>query len=213
VKVVVAVGGASGSIYAKRLLDALVPLQSSVEVGLVFTQSGNEVWNHEIGEAPIFVGDPQGVPEPSREGVVQAKPGRPHAIYPFKKYGLRDFRAPFASGSAGWDAMVVIPCSTGGLARIAHGISDDLVGRAADVMMKERRKLVLVVRETPLSAIHLENMLTVTRAGAVVLPASPSFYSKPETLDSLLDTVVGRVLDQLGLPNKLMPRWGEGASK
>ena len=147
----------------------------------MFTQAGNEVWAHEIGEVPA---------------------------YPFKKYGLRDFRAPFASGSAGWDAMVVIPCSTGGLARIAHGISDDLVGRAADVMMKERRKLVLVVRETPLSAIHLENMLAVTRAGAVVLPASPSFYSKPATLDSLLDTVVGRVLDQLGLPNKLMPRWG-----
>jgi 4-hydroxy-3-polyprenylbenzoate decarboxylase len=109
--------------------------------------------------------------------------------------------------------MVVIPCSTGGLARIAHGISDDLVGRAADVMLKERRKLVLVVRETPLSAIHLENMLAVTRAGAVVLPASPSFYSKPATLDSLLDTVVGRVLDQLGLPNTLMPRWGEGGHK
>jgi len=186
VKLVVAIGGASGSVYARRLLDALVPLASTVEVGLVFTQFGNEVWTHEIGEVPA---------------------------YPFKKYGLRDFRAPFASGSAGWDAMVVIPCSTGGLARIAHGISDDLVGRAADVMMKERRKLVLVVRETPLSAIHLENMLAVTRAGAVVLPASPSFYSKPATLDSLLDTVVGRVLDQIGLPNTLMPRWGEGPEK
>jgi 4-hydroxy-3-polyprenylbenzoate decarboxylase len=181
VKLVVAIGGASGSVYARRLLEALVPLASEVEVGLVFTQSGNEVWAHEIGEVPA---------------------------YPFKRYGLRDFRAPFASGSAGWDAMVVVPCSTGGLARIAHGISDDLVGRAADVMLKERRKLVLVVRETPLSTIHIENMLTVTRAGAVVLPASPSFYSKPETLDALLDTVVGRVLDQLGLPNRLMPRWG-----
>jgi flavin prenyltransferase len=212
VKLVVAVGGASGSVYARRLLDALVPLASTVdrvsegglrppeliaggagpsqgpelEVGLVFTHSGSEVWNHEIGEVPA---------------------------YPFKRYGLRDFRAPFASGSAGWDAMVVIPCSTGGLARIAHGISDDLVGRAADVMMKERRKLVLVVRETPLSTIHLENMLTVTRAGAVVLPAAPSFYSRPETIEAVLDTVVGRVLDQLGLPNKLMPRWGADESK
>jgi 4-hydroxy-3-polyprenylbenzoate decarboxylase len=198
VKVVVAIGGASGSIYAKRLLDVLADVvvarraaaavagkaREPDEVGLVFSSAGNEVWAHEIGEIPAY---------PS-----------------FKRYGLRDFRAPFASGSAGWDAMVVIPCSTGGLARIAHGISDDLIGRAADVMLKERRKLVLVVRETPLSAIHLENMLAVTRAGAVVLPASPSFYSKPSTVESLLDTVTGRVLDQLGLANKLMPRWGEG---
>jgi flavin prenyltransferase len=180
-KLVVAVGGASGSVYAKRLLDALVPMAADVELGLVFTRSGDEVWKHEIGEVPS---------------------------YPFKRYGLRDFRAPFASGSAGWDAMVVIPCSTGGLARIAHGISDDLVGRAADVMLKERRKLVLVVRETPLSTIHLENMLSVTRAGAVVLPAAPSFYSKPTSIEAVLDTVVGRVLDQLGLANTAMPRWG-----
>ena len=185
-KLVVAIGGASGSVYAKRLLDTLVPLAASVEVGLVFTGAGSEVWNHEIGEVPA---------------------------YPFKKYGLRDFRAPFASGSAGWDAMVVIPCSTGGLARIAHGISDDLVGRAADVMLKERRKLVLVARDTPLSLIHLENMTAVTRAGAVVLPAMPSFYGRPQTIEALLDTVVGRVLDQLGLANKLMPRWGEGEQK
>ncbi len=206
-KIVVAVGGASGSIYAKRLLDELAleirarqaaaAARAKVmggqvseldnEVALVFSSAGSQVWAHEIGDVPAYA--------------------------PIKRYGLRDFRAPFASGSAGWEAMVVIPCSTGGLARIAHGISDDLIGRAADVMLKERRKLVLVVRETPLSAIHLENMLAVTRAGAVVLPASPSFYSKPETLDSLLDTVVGRVLDQLGLHNKLMPRWGEGQGK
>ncbi|HEY5090121.1 MAG TPA: UbiX family flavin prenyltransferase [Polyangia bacterium] len=184
-KLVVAVGGASGSVYAKRLLDALVPIAATVDIGLVFTRSGEEVWKHEIGDIPA---------------------------YPFKRYGLRDFRAPFASGSAGWDAMVVIPCSTGGLARIAHGISDDLVGRAADVMLKERRRLVLVVRETPLSTIHLENMLAVTRAGAVVLPAAPSFYSKPTSIEAVLDTVVGRVLDQLGLPNRLMPRWGEGGN-
>ena len=207
-KVVVAVGGASGSVYAKRLLDALVPLATPVdrvgadglrpadpvagglgpsqgpnlEVGLVFTQSGNEVWNHEIGDQPA---------------------------YPFKKYGLRDFRAPFASGSAGWDAMVVIPCSTGGLARIAHGISDDLVGRAADVMMKERRKLVLVVRETPLSAIHLRNMLTLREAGATILFLAPGFYHGAESVDDLVDFVVGRILDQLGLENALVPRWGQ----
>ena len=208
-KLVVAIGGASGSIYAQRLLDALVPLASGpdpVEVGLVFTQSGNEVWAHELGDVPSFVESPKGVSEPSRDELGRAKPGL--TSYPFKRYGLRDFRAPFASGSAGWDAMVVVPCSTGGLARIAHGISDDLVGRAADVMLKERRKLVLVVRETPLSAIHLENMLAVTRAGAVILPAAPSFYSKPATIEALLDTVIGRVLDQLGLPTRLMPRWG-----
>jgi len=188
VKLVVAVGGASGSVYAKRLLDTLAarPAAERPEVGLVFSSSGAEVWAHEIGAVPD---------------------------YPFRRYGLRDFRAPFASGSAGWDAMVVVPCSTGGLARIAHGISEDLIGRAADVMLKERRRLVLVVRETPLSAIHLENMLAATRAGAVVLPAAPSFYSHPATVEALLDTVVGRVLDQVGLPNDLAPRWGApGAS-
>jgi 4-hydroxy-3-polyprenylbenzoate decarboxylase len=185
-KLVVAVGGASGSIYARRLLDALVALRAqdpgALQVGLCFSSAGAEVWQHEIGTVPD---------------------------YPFTRYGLRDFRAPFASGSAGWDAMVVIPCSTGGLARIAHGVSDDLIGRAADVMLKERRKLLLVVRESPLSQIHLENMLAITRAGAVVLPAAPSFYSRPATMDALLDTVVSRVLDQLGLQNDLAPRWGE----
>jgi flavin prenyltransferase len=194
-KLVVAVGGASGSIYAKRLLDLLAlsvrasatPAERppSLEVGLCFSKSGAEVWRHELGAVPE---------------------------YPFRRYALDDFRAPFASGSAGWDAMVVVPCSTGGLARIAHGISEDLIGRAADVMLKERRKLVLVVRETPLSLIHLENMLAVTRAGGVVLPAAPSFYSQPATIEALLDTVVGRVLDQLGIPNQLMPRWGQGAA-
>jgi 4-hydroxy-3-polyprenylbenzoate decarboxylase len=185
VKLVVAVGGASGSIYARRLLDALAALNArqpgAVEVGLCFSSAGAEVWNHELGAIPD---------------------------YPFTRYGLRDFRAPFASGSAGWDAMVVIPCSTGGLARIAHGVSENLIERAADVMLKERRRLVLVVRETPLSLIHLENMTSVTRAGAVVLPASPSFYSKPATLEALLDTVVARVLDQVGIAQDLMPRWG-----
>lgn len=197
-KLVVAVGGASGSIYAKRLLDTLARLAAKPSgespgrqtesraarleaVGLCFSSSGAEVWAHELGPVPE---------------------------YPWKRYGLRDFRAPFASGSAGWDAMVVIPCSTGGLARIAHGISDDLIGRAADVMLKERRRLVLVVREAPLSAIHLENMLAVTRAGGVVLPACPSFYSGPSSVEAVLDTVIARVLDQLGLENDLMPRWG-----
>jgi 4-hydroxy-3-polyprenylbenzoate decarboxylase len=179
-KLVVAVGGASGALYARRLLDVLATLDG-IEVGLCFSQSGQEVWSHELGEPPR---------------------------YPFKQWGLRDFSAPFASGSAGWEAMTVIPCSIGGLGRIAHGISGDLIGRAADVMLKERRKLVLVVRETPLSLIHLENMAAVTRAGAVVMPACPSFYSRPRTIEAAVDTVVARVLDHLGLPNQLMPRWG-----
>lgn len=179
-KLVVAVGGASGSVYAKRLLDAVVPLASTVEIGLVFTRSGEEVWKHEIGDI---------------------------SPYPFKRYGLRDFRAPFASGSAGWDAMVVIPCSTGGLARIAHGISDDLVGRAADVMLKERRKLILVPRETPLSLIHLRNLTTVTEAGAVVIPAAPGFYHKPTKIEELVDFIVQRIVDQVGLDIQLAPRW------
>jgi 4-hydroxy-3-polyprenylbenzoate decarboxylase len=184
-KLVVAIGGASGSVYARRLLDTLAAFKArdpaALEVGLCVSSAGAEVWNHEIGAFPD---------------------------YPFVRYGLRDFRAPFASGSAGWDAMVVIPCSTGGLARIAHGISDNLIERAADVMLKERRRLVLVVRETPLSVVHLENMLAVTRAGAIVLPASPSFYSKPATVEALLDTVVARALDHVGLAHDLMPRWG-----
>jgi 4-hydroxy-3-polyprenylbenzoate decarboxylase len=183
-KLVVAVGGASGSIYAKRLLDALATMKPDVrpEVGICFSRSGSEVWRHEIGEAPSYPA--------------------------FRHYDLHDFRAPFASGSAAWDAMIVVPCSVGGLARIAHGTSDDLIGRASDVMLKERRKLVLVVRETPLGVIHLENMLAVTRAGAIVMPASPSFYSGARTVEALLDTVVARALDQLGIPNQLMPRWG-----
>ena len=188
-KLVVAVGGASGSVYARRLLDTLARAKAAaarasegIEVGLCFSQAGAEVWRHELGAVPD---------------------------YPFTRYDLRDFRAPFASGSAGWDAMVVIPCSTGGLARIAHGVSDDLVGRAADVMLKERRKLVLVVRETPLSAIHLENMLALTRAGAVIIPASPSFYGRPQTLEDVIDSVLSRVLDHLGLPNALQKRWGQ----
>ncbi len=180
-KVVVAVGGASGSIYAKRLLD-LLAASDGVEVGLCLSNAGRQVWQHELGGAPG---------------------------YAFHTWALDDFRAPFASGSAGWDAMVVIPCSGGGLARIAHGISDDLIGRAADVMLKERRKLVLVVRETPLSLVHLENMVAVTRAGAVVLPAAPSFYSRPAGVDALVDTVVGRVLDQIGIAQRITPRWGE----
>ncbi len=188
-KIVVAVGGATGAIYAKRLLDTLHRMQldgTPLEVGVCMSRAGEKVWRHELGGPPDV---------------------------PFRRYALDDFSAPFASGSAGWHAMVVLPCSGGGLARIAHGISDDLIGRAADVMLKERRRLVLVMRETPLSTIHLENMLNVSRAGAVVLPASPSFYSHPTDMNELVDTVLGRVLDHLDLHNAITPRWGENGSE
>jgi len=183
-KLVVAVGGASGAPYARRLLDVLSAMEREVvQPHLVFSTAAKQVWATEVGT-------------PIRE-------------LPFPQWDGRDFNAPFASGSAGFAAMVVIPCSMGGLARIAHGLSEDLIGRAADVMLKERRKLILVARDTPLSLIHLENMAQVTRAGAMVMPAAPSFYGRPSTIEDLLDTVVGRVLDHLGLPRRLGPRWGE----
>ena len=181
-KLVVAVSGASGAPYAKRLLDFLAAQGPAhgVSVDLVFTQTGKQVWKHELGAEPR---------------------------YPFTIWKNQDFTAPFASGSSMYDAMVVVPCSAGALARIAYGISVDLVGRAADVMLKERRKLVLVLRETPISLVHARAMTQVIEAGAFVMPASPSFYSGPKTIDALVDTVVARVLDRIGLPNELMKRW------
>jgi 4-hydroxy-3-polyprenylbenzoate decarboxylase len=182
VKLVVAVGGASGSPYARRLLDFLAREgpAAGVSVDLVFTTTGRQIWSHEIGTTPD---------------------------YPFQSWKNQDLTAPFASGSARYDAMVVIPCSAAGLARIAYGVSTDLVGRAADVMLKERKRLVLVLRETPISLIHARAIAQVVEAGAFVMPASPSFYSKPATIDALVDTVVARVLDRLGIPNELMRRW------
>ena len=181
-RLVVAVGGASGSPYARRLLDFLAREgpAAGVSVDLVFTTTGRQIWSHEIGTTPD---------------------------YPFKTWKNQDLTAPFASGSAGYDAMVVIPCSAAGLARIAYGVSTDLVGRAADVMLKERKRLVLVLRETPISLIHARAIAQVVEAGAFVMPASPSFYSNPTTIDALLDTVVARVLDRVGIPNELMRRW------
>ncbi len=181
-KLVVAISGASGSPYAKRLLDFLAANGKAhgVSVDLVFTRTGRQIWMHEIGAEPR---------------------------YPFTIWKNEDLAAPFASGSSLHDAMVVVPCSAGALARIAYGMSMDLVGRAADVMLKERRRLVLVVRETPISLVHARAMAQAIEAGAFVMPASPSFYSKPRTIEALVDTVVGRVLDRLGLPNDLVKRW------
>ena len=188
-KIVVAVTGASGSIYARALIDALVVARKHepMAIAAVVSSTAPEVWTHELGgsireffaarDVPVFEG--------------------------------RDYHAPFASGSARWDSMAIVPCSMSTVAKVAHGISDDLLSRAADVMIKERRKLVLVARETPLSVIHLENLLTLSRAGAVVLPAMPSFYGKPSTIDEVVGTVVARVLDQLGVDNREAKRWGD----
>jgi 4-hydroxy-3-polyprenylbenzoate decarboxylase len=185
-KIVVGITGASGAPYAKRCLEVLRDLaaKSELEVGVCASPTAAEVWALECG------GD-------MREAI------------PEKIWGLRDYKAPFASGSAGWHAMVVIPCSMGTVARIAHGISDSLLTRAADVMLKERRTLVVVPRETPLSVVHLENLATLARAGAIVLPAMPSFYGKPESLGDLVDTVVARVMDHLGVEVSFARRWGE----
>lgn len=179
-RLVVGVGGASGAIYAQRFLGFLAQ-RDDVEVDLVFSRTARVVWSDEIGTDPKDLG--------------------------FKLYNPADMTAPFASGSARYDAMVVIPCSAAGMARIAHGMSTDLVGRAADVTLKERRPLALVLRESPYSLVHLRNMVAVTEAGATIIPASPSFYSKPNSMEALVDTVVSRVLDHVGVGNTLMPRW------
>lgn len=186
-KIVVAITGASGALYARATVEALLAARARQPLALaaVISSTAPEVWAHELS------GD-------VREWL---------ASKDVPVFGGRDYAAPFASGSARWDSMVVVPCSMSSLAKIAHGISDDLLTRAADVILKERRRLVLVARETPLSAIHLENMLTVTRAGAVVLPATPSFYGRPTTVDEVVSTVVARVLDHLGVEHDA-PRWG-----
>jgi 4-hydroxy-3-polyprenylbenzoate decarboxylase len=193
-KIVLGITGASGACYAKAMVEALVaPTQDTREVqpraalAAVLSRSAPEVWRHEIG------GD-------LREWLTAQD---------IPVFDGRDYRAPFASGSAGWEAMAIVPCSMSTVAKVAHGISDDLLSRAADVMLKERRKLILVARETPLSTIHLENMLTVTRAGAIVLPAVPSFYGRPTTVDEVVATVVARILDHLGVDNAHTRRWGQ----
>ncbi len=173
-KLVVGIGGASGAIYAKRLLDKLASLPDQWEaIGVVFSPNGRVNWELELGP---FKRDQ----------------------YPFQFYREQDFNAPFASGSARYGAMIICPCSMGLVGRIANGISGDLISRSADVILKERRKLIIVPREAPLSLIHLNNLKRITEAGGIVCPASPSFYSKPTTMDQLVDTVVDRVLDLAG---------------
>ncbi len=181
-KILVAVTGASGSLYAQRLLDNLDPLQHEIHV--VLSRYAQAVITEEL---------PKGLRLP---------PGA-------QMHGLKSMNAPFASGSNAIDAMAVIPCSMGTLGRIAHGLSEDVLLRAADVTLKERKKLILVPRETPISLVHVKNFELLLQAGAVIIPANPSFYTRPQTVEQVVDTVVARVLDHLGLPQQLVQRWQE----
>ncbi len=182
-KIIVAVTGASGSIYAKILLRKLNEIEEQLdEVAVIFSTNAEEIWKFEMNE--------KYVPVP-----------------PFKLYEKNNFYAPFASGSSDFDTLIVCPCSMGTLGRIAHGVSDDLITRTADVMLKEKRKLILVPRETPFNLIHIENMKTLTLAGAVICPANPSFYSKPKTIEELVETVVERILNLAGFTINSF-RWG-----
>jgi len=182
-KIIVAVTGASGAIYASLLLEKLGG--ANAEVAVIFSDNAGEIWKYEMG-TPFVV--PEGM----------------------QHYSNNDFYAPFASGSSLWDTMIICPASMGIAGRIAGGISNDLITRAADVMLKERRRLILVPRETPYSLIHINNMKTLTGAGAIICPATPSFYHKPQTINDLAMTVVERVLDLAGIKGDYK-RWGKEA--
>ncbi len=182
-KIVVAITGASGSVYAKNLLDKLQAAGEQVnELSVVMTTNAREVWKTELDDES-------------------------YNNYKARFYSTTDFTAPFASGSGQYDTMIIIPCSMGTLGRIASGVSNDLITRAADVILKERRKLICLVRDTPYNLIHIRNMETVTLAGGVICPATPSFYSKPQTIEQVAATVVDRVLDLAGINIKTF-RWG-----
>jgi 4-hydroxy-3-polyprenylbenzoate decarboxylase len=173
-KIIVAVTGASGSVYALKLLGKLSGLKMPpAEIAVVFSDTAKEIWEHETGQKYI-------------------------PVPPAKVFENNNFFAPFASGSSTYSTMIICPASLGTLGRIANGVSDDLISRAADVMLKERRKLILVPRETPYNLIHIKNMEVLTLAGAVICPATPSFYSKPQTIDDLVMTVVNRIISLAG---------------
>jgi 4-hydroxy-3-polyprenylbenzoate decarboxylase len=183
-KTVIAITGASGSIYAALLLDKLIAAKEQwTELSVVMTDNAKEVWKTELENDSW-------------------------KNYPLKFYSTTDFSAPFASGSGRYDTMIIIPCSMGTLGRIASGISNDLITRSADVILKERRKLICVVREMPYNLIHIRNMETITEAGGIICPATPSFYSQPKTIEQVAATVVDRVLDLAGFDIKTF-RWGK----
>ncbi len=182
-KTVIAITGASGAIYADQILKKLAPFASEVEIAVVMTENARLVWKTELGN------------EAWKD-------------LPFRSYPTNDFYAPFASGSARFETMIIIPCSMGTLGRIASGISNDLISRAADVILKERRKLICVLRDTPYNLVHIRNMETLTLAGGIICPATPSFYSRPQNLEEMAATVVDRVLDLAGFPIDSF-RWGK----
>ena len=183
-KIVVAITGASGSVYAKVLLTKLCQIKDQIEeLGVVMTENAKDVWKTELGDED-------------------------YKNFDVKYYGQQDFYAPFASGSGQYSTMIIIPCSMGTLGRIASGISSDLITRAADVILKERRKLICVARDTPYNLIHIKNMETITLAGGIIAPATPSFYSIPKTIEEVAATVVDRVIDLAGLKQNSY-RWGE----
>jgi len=198
-RVVVAWSGASGIGYGLRLVEVL--LAAGVQVELVYSAVTQVVARQELDLALPSAPDAAAAMLRERFAAGEA----------LQVYGREAWFAPIASGSNAADAMVVCPCSMGTLASIAQGLAKNLIDRAADVMLKERRPLVLVPRETPLSAIHLENMLRLARAGACVLPANPGFYHRPQRVEDLIDFVVMRVCDQIGVATDLLPRWGEPA--
>jgi 4-hydroxy-3-polyprenylbenzoate decarboxylase len=197
---VVALTGASGAAYGRRLLECLAGTGAAVH--LVLSDAAAKVVNHELS-IPLDLSDGPSV----LRMLLGESPSNVHV------HSNRDFEVSIASGSYRHDGMVICPCSGGSIGRIACGASSNLIERAADVCLKERRKLILVPRETPLSEIHLENMLRLTRAGAVVLPASPGFYSGEATVEQMVDFIVSRILDQLGVDNSLMQRYGEPARR
>lgn len=184
-KVIVAITGASGSIYAKLLLERLLGLGDTLtSLGVVMSDNAKDVWEKELGN-------------------------RSFQNLTVQWYEKNDFNAPFASGSGQYNTMIIVPCSMGTLGRIASGISNDLVTRAADVILKERRKLICVAREMPYNLVHLRNMTTITEAGGIICPATPSFYHNPETVDDVAMTVVERIMDLAGLSDPATKRWNE----
>jgi len=185
-KLVIGISGASGAVYATTLLKNL----AQEETYLIISDNGKKLIEHELG--------------------IKVDEVREMADH---NYENSDLNADISSGSVKYDAMIIIPCSTSSMSKIAAGITDNLITRAADVCMKERRKLILVPRETPLNTIHLENMAKLSRLGVIILPAMPAFYTKPEKVEDLVNFVIGKLLDIIGIDNELFTRWNAGKNE